>query len=181
VVIYPMSENRGAPQIDLIAVTDHHAATAGDPESWCWAQQVIDALLAIKTLTDTGPVPIDPTVLARNRTLITHAARIAASATAPGKIEQKYRALARRINTRIEDYRRYAVNPLVPFDNNAAEREVRMAKLRQKISGGMRTLTGAEHFAALRSYIATTVKHDLGTLDALTMLTVGNPWLPETT
>jgi len=56
-----------------------------------------------------------------------------------------------------------------------------MAKLRQKISGSMRTLTGAEHFAALRSYIATTVKHDLGTLDALTMLTTGNPWLPETT
>jgi len=65
---------------ELIAVTDHHTATATatatatDPESWCWAQQVIDALLAIKTLTDTGPVPIDPTVLARNRTLITHAA-----------------------------------------------------------------------------------------------------------
>ncbi len=56
-----------------------------------------------------------------------------------------------------------------------------MAKLRQKISGGMRTLTGAEHFAALRSYIATTLKHDLRTLDALTMLTTGNPWLPETT
>jgi len=76
---------------------------------------------------------------------------------------------------------RFATNPIVPFDNNAAEREVRMAKLRQKISGGMRTLTGAEHFAALRSYIATTLKHHLGTLDALTMLTTGNPWLPKTT
>ena len=166
---------------ELIAVTDHHTATATDPASWCWAQQVIDALLAIKALTDTGPVPIDPTVLARNRTLITHAARIAASGAGPGKVEQKHRALARRITTRIEDYLRFAVNPIVPFDNNAAEREVRMAKLRQKISGSMRTLTGAEHFAALRSYIATTVKHDLGTLDALTMLTTDNPWLPETT
>jgi len=69
----------------------------------------------------------------------------------------------------------------VPFDNNAAEREIRMAKLRQKISGGMRTLTGAQHFAALRSYIATTHKHGLGALDALTMLTTGNTWLPGTT
>ena len=55
-----------------------------------------------------------------------------------------------------------------------------MAKLRQKLSGGMRTLTGAEHFAALRSHIATTLKHGLGTPDSLTMLTTGNPWLPET-
>ncbi len=93
----------------------------------------------------------------------------------------KHRALARRIHTRIEDYLRFASNPIVPFDNNPAEREVRMAKLRQKISAGMRTLTGAEQFAALRSYIATTLKHDLRTLDALTMLTTPNPWLPETT
>jgi len=42
------------------------------------------------------------------------------------------------------------------------------------------TLTGAEHLAALRSYIATTHKHDLGTLQALTMLTTGNTWLPKT-
>lgn len=56
-----------------------------------------------------------------------------------------------------------------------------MAKLRQKISGGMRTLTGAQHFAALRSYIATTHQHGLGALDALTMLTTGNTWLPGTT
>jgi len=166
---------------ELVAVTDHHAATATDPASWCWAQQVIDALLAIKTLTDTGPVPIDPARLAQHRRLITHAARIGAHTSGPGKVEQKHRALARRIHTRIEDYLRFAINPIVPFDNNAAEREVRMAKLRQKISGGMRTLTGAKHFAALRSYIATTAKHDLGTLQALTMLTTGNPWLPETT
>jgi len=53
-----------------------------------------------------------------------------------------------------------------------------MARLRQKISGGMCTLTWAKQFAALRSYIATTAKHDLGALRALTMLTA---WLPETT
>ena len=39
-----------------------------------------------------------------------------------------------------------------------------MAKLRQKISGGMRTLTGAQHFAALRSYLATTAKHGINGL-----------------
>ncbi len=89
---------------ELIAVTDHHTATATDPESWCWAQQVIDALLAIKTLTDSGPVPIDPTLLGEHRTLITHAARLGARGTEGGKVAQKHRALARRITTRLEDY-----------------------------------------------------------------------------
>jgi len=56
-----------------------------------------------------------------------------------------------------------------------------MAKLRQKISGGMRALTGAQHFVALRSYLATTAKHGIDGLDALTMLTTGNPWTPRTT
>ncbi|HEY5515348.1 MAG TPA: hypothetical protein VIK12_03985 [Pengzhenrongella sp.] len=56
-----------------------------------------------------------------------------------------------------------------------------MAKLRQKISGGMRTLTGAQHFAALRSYLATTEKHGIDGLDALTRLTTGNPWQPQMT
>jgi len=45
----------------------------------------------------------------------------------------------------------------------------------------MRTLTGAEHFAALRSYIATTGKHGITTIDALTRLTTRNPWIPEMT
>ena len=74
----------------------------------------------------------------------------------------KHRALARRLIRRIEDYLRFATDPTVPWDNNAAEREIRMPKLRQKVSGGMRTLTGAEHFAALRSYLATTGKHGIG-------------------
>ena len=56
-----------------------------------------------------------------------------------------------------------------------------MPKLRQKVSGGMRTLTGTEHFAALRSYIATTGKHEIAAIDALTRLTTRNPWIPEMT
>lgn len=69
------------------------------------------------------------------------------------KVGDKHRALARRLIARIEDYLRFATDPAVPWDNNAAEREIRMPKLRQKVSGGMRTLTGAQHFAALRSYV----------------------------
>lgn len=109
-----------------------------------------------------------------------HDARIGADESPPGKIGAKHRALARRIGTRIEDYLRFAAHPNTPFGNNAAEREIRLAKLRQKISGGMRTLAGVEHFAALRSYIATTAKRGIDGLDALTRLTSSDPWLPAT-
>ena len=68
--------------------------------------------------------------------------------------------------------------PAVPFTNNAAEQEIRMAKIRQKISGTMRTVTGAEHFAKIRSYLQTTNKHHLPAIAALTMLTSQNTWLP---
>jgi ferredoxin len=65
--------------------------------------------------------------------------------------------------------------------NNAAEREIRMAKLRQKVSGSMRTLTGAKHFAILHSYLSITAKHGIDVLDALIQLTTGKPWVPQTT
>jgi transposase len=53
-----------------------------------------------------------------------------------------------------------------------------MTKLRQKISGCLRTLTGARHFCAIRSYLSTAAKHGLSFIDALVMLTEGQPWMP---
>lgn len=82
---------------------------------------------------------------------------------------------------RVDDYLRFVYQPGVPFTNNAAEREVRMIRLRQKVSGCMRTLTGAQHFAAIRSYLATTVKNGINALDALLKLARDQPWLPATT
>jgi transposase len=56
-----------------------------------------------------------------------------------------------------------------------------MVKIRQKVSGGLRTLAGAQQFAAIRSYTATTQKHGLNLYDALTQLAEGKPWLPART
>jgi transposase len=53
-----------------------------------------------------------------------------------------------------------------------------MVKLRQKVSGCLRTLTGARQFRAIRSYLSTAAKHSLGDFDALVMLTKGQPWTP---
>ncbi len=44
---------------ELIAVADYHHDNADDPGSWCWAGQVIDSLIAIKTHTDTGQAPVN--------------------------------------------------------------------------------------------------------------------------
>ena len=64
-------------------------------------------------------------------------------------------------------------------DNNGTERDIRMAKLKQKVSGCLRTMAGARQFCALRSYLSTAAKHGLGFLDALVMLTEGEPWMPD--
>jgi Transposase IS66 family len=97
---------------------------------------VIDALLALKAITDTGALP-DPEMLAAHRRLIVSAALIGASAAGapPGAVGGRHRALARRIHWRLEDYLRFAVDSRVPFDNNPAERDLRMAKIKQKVSG----------------------------------------------
>lgn len=70
----------------------------------------------------------------------------------------------------------------VSFDNNQAERDLRMAKLQQKISGTFRTEAGARNFARIRSYIETGRKHGLNPVDLLVDLFTGQPWMvPRTT
>jgi len=54
-----------------------------------------------------------------------------------------------------------------------------MSKLRIKVSGCMRSITGAEIFCTIRSYLATASRHGIGWLDALTRAAAGDPWIPE--
>jgi transposase len=168
---------------ELVAATE----TASPREDgWCWAEQVIDALLELKALVDhaitTSQTRIEPERLARLTGRIHSAAQIAVNTThhRRDKLEAKHHALAQRILDRQVDYLRFATDFRVPFDNNAAEREIRMIRLREKVSGCMRTLAGARDFAAIRSYLATAAKHSIGFLHALTELVAGRPWLPIT-
>jgi transposase len=92
----------------------------------------------------------------------------------------KAQNLLLRLDERETDAVRFAHDFRVPFDNNLCERDLRMIKLQQKISGCWRTRDGADRFLAIRSYLSTAKKHGLRPVEALTKLTAGQPWVPMT-
>ncbi|MFY1697410.1 IS66 family transposase [Solwaraspora sp. WMMA2101] len=165
---------------ELVYVVDTATGQVAD-----LAGQAIDALRHLNRLTVTaradGGEP-DPADLAEQTHLLRSAVVLGAAATATrtDKLHRKYHALFVRLRDRRADYLRFVTDPAVPFDNNPAERTIRMPKLRIKVSGSMRTMTGAEHFAAIRSYTATATRHGINMLDALTRAAAGSPWIPTT-
>ena len=164
---------------ELQAVTD--SAPAG---RWCWAAQAADALTGMQALVSEaigeGREAVDPAALAvqihRYRSAVLLGARQTAARS--GTLMRKHHALARRLLDRQDDYLRFTTDWRIPADNNGSERDIRMTKLKQKISGCLRTFTGAGQFCAVRSYLSTAAKHGLPFLSALVMLTAGRPWMP---
>ena len=73
-----------------------------------------------------------------------------------------------RLSSRKQDVLRFLTDPSVPFTNNLAERDGRMMKLRQKISGGFRAENGAKDFAVIRSVLSTARKQGWNMLRTLT-------------
>lgn len=83
-----------------------------------------------------------------------------------------------RLDQREREVLRFAHDFRVPFDNNLSERDLRMIKLQQKISGCWRTRQGAERFLAIRSYLSTARKQGQRPIDALTRLAADQPGPP---
>ncbi len=71
----------------------------------------------------------------------------------------------------------FAKEAEVPFTNNQAEQDVRMAKVKQKVSGSFRSWSGAKLFASIRSYISTSIKQNHGVFSALQKAMQKNPIL----
>ena len=163
-------------------------ADTADPDTdWCWARQVADALVEMQPLVNravaAGADAVDPEALAEQARFYRGAAQIGATETAAraGTVMKKHNALAHRLLDRQDDYLRFTTDWRIPPDNNGSERDIRMIKLRQKVSGCLRTLTGAQQFCAIRSYLSTAAKHGRTFFDTLVMLAEGRPWMPAHT
>jgi len=83
-----------------------------------------------------------------------------------------------RLDHQWADVLRFVTDFAVTFDTNQAERDMRMVKLQEAISGSGRTLLGASSFCAIRTYVSTLRKHDLNVLAGLRQLSEGQTWIP---
>ena len=84
---------------------------------------------------------------------------------------------------RLEDYDlsvlAFLIDPKVPFTNYQGEQDIRMIKVKQKISGCFRTLDGAQVFARIRGYLSTCRKQGHSLWDACRRLVLGQPFMPD--
>jgi transposase len=85
------------------------------------------------------------------------------------------RSLINRLQRRRDEVLRFMADLSVPFDNNGSERDLRMVKLQQKISGCFRTADGARNFCRVRSYLSTARKQGHALLCSLERVLNGKP------
>jgi len=92
--------------------------------------------------------------------------------------QSKAKNLLDRLQNFKENVLAFLTHPLIPFDNNQGERDIRMAKLKQKISGCFRGSDGGDFFARIRGYISTLRKNDLDILEGIRSAFQKSPILP---
>jgi transposase len=131
-----------------------------------------------------APFPVDYAPGERELLLLAQGARLHPPRTAPpghrGRVKQ---SPAYNLLDRLRKHRagvlRFLTDLTVPFDNNQAERDIRMPKLKQKVSGCFRSEAGARDFATIRSYLSTLRKQSIDTYQALVATFQGNPPMPR--
>ena len=102
--------------------------------------------------------------------------------TKPKKRGRKKQTKPKNLLDRFVNYKgdilRFMYDFEVPFDNNLAERDIRMMKVQQKISGTFRSIQGAHYFCRIRGYISTMKKNKLSVIDAIEAVFNGKPFVP---
>lgn len=93
----------------------------------------------------------------------------------------KHVNLLDRLDTHRDEVLRYATDLRVPHTNNGSEQDIRPLKIRLKVAGCLRSISGAQAFCRLRSYLSTARKQGQSGFDVITTLHQGNPWIPATT
>jgi transposase len=88
------------------------------------------------------------------------------------------RKLVNRLGAKRDEILFFMRDFRVPFDNNQAERDLRMLKVKQKISGCFRTDTGAEEFCRMRSYISTMKKQGQSVMGTIRSVFAGKTMMP---
>jgi len=156
-----------------------------------WAAAMIGLLLEAKEMSEAASencLAEDSAALASIRlrydALIANG--LAQNLPPPQHLKQKKRgrpkqSKAKNLLDRLRDFKTevlaFLTHPLVPFDNNQGERDIRMAKLKQKISGCFRCAEGATSFCRIRSYISTLRKQGKHVLSALESVFIGKPFV----
>jgi transposase len=158
-----------------------------------WAKTMIDHLLAVKAAVDAArgrgldKLPAGDLDRFRKRYLRIVAAGYAENPAADRPPEPKRRGRRKQTKARnlLDRLRGHSGEILafmrdfsVPFDNNLPERDLRMVKLRQKISGTFRNFAALVNFCRIRGYISTARKNGLNALDALLRAFLGHPFVP---
>jgi len=158
-----------------------------------WAKSMIDHLLGIKDAVDTArtaglaalpDADLDRFLKRYERIVEAGYAQnpVADAPTAPkrrGRRQQtKARNLLDRFHNHPEGILAFMRNFSVPFDNNLSERDLRMMKLRQKISGTFRNFDALVDFCRIRGYVSTARKNGLNALAALRRVFSGDPFVP---
>jgi transposase len=155
-----------------------------DPQRQAWAKDTIDLLVeanqAVVAARAAGRTGLDCTQLAAFD--LRWGEHIAAAYTVNPRPEAgrgvRIVALIDRLRTATTEIWRFTRDFAVPFDNNQAERDIRMVKLQVKISGTWRTVDGARDWLTIRAYISTIAKNGLNIHQALRDALTGNAWLP---
>jgi len=156
-----------------------------------WAQAMIRLLLDIKAEVDASPadwMALPPARIAHYEHLYDDlleqgfAANPSPERPPPKKRGRKKQSPPKNLLDRLHQYKAetlaFMYDFRVPFDNNLAERDVRMIKVKQKISGTFRTRSGADAFCAIRSYISTARKQGCNVIQAIHDTMLGQPFMP---